>query len=136
MRIYDTPDGEVLDEGEAETPATEQKSQREGQLSLTELLDRIEQRARPKERNLGHGIVQITPGDPSDVPALVKALRWYRERFQFELEIIVPDSPTKQGGIKQLMFETDASLAELLSEPADSVPKTSPTRPSPINPKS
>lgn len=59
----------------------------------------------------------------SDVPKLVKALRWYRQRFQFELGIIVPDSATKEPAIKQLMFETDAELAQLLSLPAESIPE-------------
>lgn len=68
----------------AETPATEQKSPREGQLSLPEILDLIEARAK---RYVNFGEARITDSRcvsadtfvddaRSDVPALVKALRW------------------------------------------------------------
>jgi hypothetical protein len=45
------------------------------QKPLSVLLDEIEERANKKVRNLGHGVTQTIPGDASDVPALVKALR-------------------------------------------------------------
>lgn len=90
-----------------ETPIAGEQSTVQGRKSLIELLDQIEQRAKPKERNLGHGIVQMTPGDPSDVPALVKALRLAIA----QLEYVDPD---KSGSTAA----TKADIAQLLRETA------------------
>jgi hypothetical protein len=96
---------------------------------LSVMLDEIERKALDErkpvkiEHSNGRGDMgedyEIAPaiqGSAVYTLPLVKALREYRERFLFELNLIVPDSPTKQGAIEQLMFEIDADIAAILNQ--------------------